>query len=74
MDKSCVLASPQGFETRTPLMLQKLTLPLSEEGVLSSAAHTATTPYLCTTLYHVVDVWPLPTNHCATLMLHLCYY
>jgi len=34
MEKSCVLASPHSFETKIPLMLQKITLPLSEEGVL----------------------------------------
>lgn len=62
------------FHGRTHLMLHKLTLPLSDDCVLSSAAHPGTTPRLCITSCHVVVVWLLPpTNYYITLMLHLCY-
>lgn len=59
LDISCILASPPNFVSRKHPMLQKLTLPLSEDCVLSSVAHFATTPCLYITSYHAVDVWPL---------------
>ena len=34
LEISCILASPQNFVARTNPMLQKLTLPLSEECIL----------------------------------------
>jgi len=49
-------------------MLQKSTLPLSEECVIVLQP-TEATPYICTTSCYVVDVWLLlPTNYCTTLI------
>jgi len=65
---SCTLASQQNFNARTHLMLQKLTLPLSEECVLVLLTPVAT-PCLCIIFCHTADAWLLlPTNHCATLI------
>jgi len=56
-------------------MLQKLTLSLSEEGVLLSYCYNTLSlhhpPYMLLMSGHC-DFLPLPTNHCETLMLHLC--
>ena len=47
LEISCILASPANFMARTYPMLQNLTLPLSEDCVLSSVAHPATITCLC---------------------------
>lgn len=55
-------------------MRQKLTLPLSKEGVLvlncSNILSLHHPPYTLLMFGHC-DYFPLPTNHCATLMLQL---
>lgn len=71
--KSHILVFPPNFVARTNLMLQKLTLPLNKDYVLSSAANPATTPCLCIISYHtaiasmMLLTLPYRCLHCNSL-------
>lgn len=80
MENLCVLASPQSFETKKTSMLQKLALPLSEEGVLSLVLHippqhpVSIPPSVTLLMSGHCDFLPLHTNYDITMTLHLCCY
>jgi len=69
LEISCLLASSQCLGLEHHRMLQKITLPLSEESFIShNILHILLMFYICNYL-------SLSTKNCATLiMLHLCYY